>query len=156
MLRISKLTDYGVLVLNELADAGAVQLSSEEIAAKTGLSMPTVRKVMKALVDSGLVLAQRGARGGYRLSRAAAQIRILDVVQAFEGPVALTECSSDEDLCDITASCSLSSSWGGVNQLLIKVLTRVTLQDIRNPERQEQLVQSMVPMTSFIELVSLN
>lgn len=156
MLRISKLTDYGVLVLNELADVGAVQLSSEELAAKTGLSMPTVRKVMKALVDSGLVLAQRGARGGYRLSRAAAQIRILDVVQAFEGPVALTECSSDEDLCDITASCSLSSSWGGVNQLLIKVLTRVTLQDIRNPERQEQLVQSMVPMTSFIELVSLN
>lgn len=156
MLRISKLTDYGVLVLNELAGAGAVQLSSEEIAAKTGLSMPTIRKVMKALADSGLVLAQRGARGGYRLSRAASQIRILDVVQAFEGPVALTECSSDEDLCDITASCSLSSSWGGVNQLLVKVLTRVTLQDIRNPERQEQLVQSMVPMTSFIDLISVN
>ena len=76
MLKISKLTDYGVVVLNELAQAGGVKLSTDDIACKTGLAMPTVRKVMKALVDSGLVLAQRGARGGYRIARAPGQIRM--------------------------------------------------------------------------------
>ncbi|PIQ39347.1 MAG: SUF system Fe-S cluster assembly regulator, partial [Thalassolituus sp. CG17_big_fil_post_rev_8_21_14_2_50_53_8] len=70
MLKIGKLTDYGVVVLNELAQAGAVKLSTDDITGLTGLALPTVRKVMKALVDSGLVIAQRGARGGYRLARA--------------------------------------------------------------------------------------
>ncbi|UXD88038.1 MULTISPECIES: SUF system Fe-S cluster assembly regulator [Thalassolituus] len=156
MLKISKLTDYGVVVLNELAQAGAVKLSTDDITGLTGLALPTVRKVMKALVDSGLVSAQRGARGGYRLARAPGQIRMLDVVQAFEGPVALTECAADDHQCDITASCSLSSNWGGINQLITQVLARVTLQDIRNPERQEQLVRDAVPLTSFIELVNLS
>lgn len=155
MLKISKLTDYGVVVLSRLADAGAVKLSTEDLVAQTGLALPTIRKVMKALADSGLVMAQRGAHGGYRLARAPAQIRMLDVVQAFEGPVALTECASDDHQCDITASCSLSSNWGGINQLLTQVLARVTLQDIRDPQRQEQLIRATVPLTSFIELVNV-
>ena len=156
MLKISKLTDYGVVVLNVLAEAGSVKLSGDDIASRTGLAMPTVRKVMKALADSGLVIAQRGARGGYRIARAPAQIRMLDIVQAFEGPVALTDCAADEDACDITHSCSLSSNWGGVNQLITQVLARVTLNDIRQPERQQQLVKEAVPLTSFIELVDLS
>lgn len=156
MLRIGKLTDYGVVVLNELAQAGAVKLSTDDIAGLTGLTLPTVRKVMKALVDSGLVIAQRGARGGYRLARAPDQIRMLDVVQAFEGKIALTECAAADHQCDITDSCSLSTSWGGINQLLTQVLARITLQDIRNPERQEQLLRDTVPLTSFIELVNLS
>jgi FeS assembly SUF system regulator len=156
MLKISKLTDYGVVVLNVLAEAGAVKLSGEDIAGKTGLAMPTVRKVMKALADSGLVIAQRGARGGYRIARAPAQIRMLDIVQAFEGPVALTDCAANEDVCDITHSCSLSSNWGGVNQLITQVLARVTLNDIRQPERQQQLVRDSVPNTSFIDLIDLS
>lgn len=156
MLRIGKLTDYGVVVLNVLAEAGAVKLSGEDIAARTGLAMPTVRKVMKALADSGLVIAQRGARGGYRIGRAPSQIRMLDVVQAFEGPVAVTDCAADADLCDITDSCSLASHWGGINQLITQVLSRITLADIRQPERQQKLVKEALPLTSFIELVNLN
>ncbi len=155
MLKISKLTDYGVVVLNELAQAGGVKLSTDDIACKTGLAMPTVRKVMKVLVDSGLVLAQRGARGGYRIARAPGQIRMLDVVQAFEGPVAVTECATDDTLCDITDSCSLASNWGGINQLITQVLSRVTLEDIRQPERQLRLVREAVPLTSLIELINL-
>ena len=155
MLRISKLTDYGVVVLSQLADAGSVKLSTDDLVSQTGLALPTVRKVMKALADSGLVIAQRGAHGGYRLARAPAQIRMLDVVQAFEGPVALTECAAEEHQCEITASCSLASNWGGINQLLTQVLARVTLQDIRNPQRQEQLIRDTVPLTSFIELVNV-
>lgn len=155
MLRISKLTDYGVLVLNQLTDVGAIKLSTEDLVAATSLSLPTVRKVMKTLVDGGLVSAQRGANGGYRLARAASQIRMLDVVQAFEGPIALTDCAGHEQSCEIVESCSLSAKWGGVNELLVQFLIRVTLQDLRSPERQEQLIQNTLADTPFISLVEV-
>ena len=64
MLRIGKLTDYGLVVLNQLAKAGAMKLSTDDIAQATGLTVATVRKVMKAIVDAGLVIAQRGSKGG--------------------------------------------------------------------------------------------
>lgn len=156
MLRISKMTDYGVVVLNKMVDAGAVRLSTDDLVQATQLSMPTIRKVMKTLSDAGLVTAQRGAKGGYRLTRAAAQIRILDVVQAFEGPVSLTECAGEDVQCEIIDSCSLSPNWNGVNQLLIQVLSCISLQDLRQPHRQQQLIQSTLQMNSYIELVSVS
>jgi len=155
VLKIGKLTDYGIVILNELAHAGGKKLSTEDIVSQTRLALPTVRKVMKALADSGLVITQRGAKGGYRIARAPGQIRILDVVQAFEGPVAVTECATDDTACDITDSCSLASNWGGVNQMITQVLSRVTLADIREPERQLQLVKDALPMTTMIDLVNL-
>ena len=155
MLKIGKLTDYGVVVLDQLARAGSVKQSADELSDATGLPLATVRKVMKALVDAGLVLAQRGARGGYRLARAPEQIRVLDVVQAFEGPVALTECSVDDHQCDITAHCSLASNWGGINQLLMQVLARVTLEDVRNPVLQDRLYRDLIDQSARIQLVNL-
>jgi len=155
MLKIGKLTDYGVVVLDQLARAGAVKQSTESIGEATGLPLPTVRKVMKALVDGGLVIAQRGSKGGYRLARAPEQIRILDVVQAFEGPVALTECSTEDHQCDITAHCSLSSSWGGINTLMMRVLARVTLEDIRKPELQDRLYRELTDQSDRIQLINL-
>lgn len=156
MLRISKLTDYGIVVLDQLAQSGAVKLSADDVAQRTGLAMPTVRKVMKSLVDAGLVLAQRGAKGGYRLAKAPHQVRVLDVVEAFEGPVSLTECSTEAHRCDITAHCSLSSNWGGINQLLMKVLARVTLDDVRTPALQDQLYRDLVPLSSRIQLLNID
>ena len=155
VLRIGKMTDYGVLVLNKMVDAGAVRLSTEDLVQATKLAVPTIRRVMKALSDGGLVIAQRGAKGGYRLARAAEQIRIIDVVQAFEGPVSLTECTSDDAQCEIMDSCSLSGNWNGINQLLVQVLSSISLQDLRNPKRQEQLIQSTAQMKSYIELISV-
>lgn len=155
MLKIGKLTDYGVVVLDHLAQIGSVQQSTEEIADATILPQPTVRKVMKALVDAGLVIAKRGAKGGYRLARAPEQIRILDVVQAFEGPIALTECSVDEHHCDIIENCSLSSSWGGINKLLMQVLARVSLEDVRKPEMQGRLYRELVDHSQRIDLINL-
>lgn len=155
VLRISKMADYGILVLNKMVDAGAAKLSAEDLAQTTKLTVPTIRKVMKALSDGGLVFAQRGAKGGYRLARAAGQIRIIDVVQAFEGPISLTECTSEDGQCDIIDSCSLSHNWNGINQLLVQVLSCITLQDLRQPHRQEQLIQSTLQMNSYIELISV-
>ena len=95
MLRLSKLTDYAVVVLVRLAQggeaAGDVQ-TSPGIAGATGIPEPTVAKVLKALAGAGLVASQRGARGGYRLLRPLGAIPVSDVIAAIDGPIALTAC----------------------------------------------------------------
>lgn len=155
MLRIGKLTDYGLVVLNQLALVGSVKQSTDDIAHATGLSVATVRKVMKAIVDAGLVIAQRGSKGGYRIALAPSQISVLDVVQAFEGPISLTECSADDSRCEIIDSCSLASNWTGINDLLLRVLEGITLDDIRNPDVQDKLHRDIVDQFQRIQLVNL-
>ena len=155
MLKIGKLTDYGTLVLDALAQAGSVQQSTESLAVATGLTVSTLRKVMKTLADAGLVIAKRGAHGGYRLARAPQQVRILDVVEAFEGPVALTECSQSGSDCDIQSSCSLASGWMGVNELLMQILARVTLEDVRQQTLAKHLPAQVLDSHQRIRLVNL-
>ena len=88
MLRISKLTDYGTVVLAYLAGNPASVASAAEVAAATGLGLPTVSKLLKALGRAGLVTSTRGAQGGYQLAREAANISAADVIDALEGPSA--------------------------------------------------------------------
>lgn len=141
-MKISKMTDYGILVLNHLADVGGAKQSTDDIAESISLSVPTVRKVLKILVDVGLITARRGAHGGYRLSRSPIQISLLTIVEAFEGKLYLTECSSLDDGCDITDSCSLSSHWGGINQIVSRLLASISLEDIRDPKALARFTQS--------------
>lgn len=154
MLRVSKFTDYGVVVLNAMADVGAIKMSTDELADATGLSVATVRKVMKTLVDFGFVIAQRGARGGYRLALSAPQIRMLDVVEAFEGPIAITDCASEEHDCNIE-KCPLGSRWGGINSWLIEFLARISLQDLRDPKRQQDKIEAVLSDSLFIDVRNL-
>ena len=155
MLKIGKLTDYGVLMLSTLAEQPAVLRQTESLAETTGLTLPTTRKVMKALSDAGLVQAQRGAKGGYRLARAASMISLRDVVEAFEGPIALTECTQDHHGCDITEQCSLADGWGGINQLLMQMLARVSLADVKDPTIVDRLTQGLMAHSPRISLVNL-
>ena len=91
MLRLSKLTDYAVVVLVRLSRETGVQ-TSPGIAVGTGIPEPTVAKVLKTLAAGGLVASQRGARGGYRLLRPLSAIPVADVIAAVDGPIALTAC----------------------------------------------------------------
>jgi FeS assembly SUF system regulator len=155
-MKISKMTDYGVLVLNHLSRMGSTRQSTEDIAEATSLALPTARKVLKLLVDAGLVQARRGARGGYWLTRSPDRIPLLAIVEAFEGKVQITECSSTDDHgCDITASCSLSENWGGINQVLVLVLSSITLGHIREPESMHRWLRNWQPATDRIPLVNL-
>ena len=156
-MKISKMTDYGVLVLNHLSRMGATRQSTEEIAAATSLALPTARKVLKLLVDAGLVQARRGARGGYWLTRSPDQIPLLAIVEAFEGKVQITECSSTDDHgCEITSSCSLSDNWGGINQVLVMVLSSITLAHIRQPESLQRWLRNWQPANDRIPVVHLD
>lgn len=154
MLRVSKFTDYGVVVLNAMADAGALKQSAEELSEATGLSLATVRKVMKTLVDNGFVIAQRGAGGGYRLALSAAQIRILDIVEAFEGPIAITDCAHDQHQCEIE-QCPLGSRWTSINSWLVEFLARISLQDLRDPNRQQHKIEAVLADPQFIDVRNL-
>lgn len=154
MLRVSKFTDYGVVVLNAMADVGAIKLSTDDLTESTGLSLATVRKVMKTLVDNGFVIAQRGAGGGYRLALSAPQIRILDIVEAFEGPIAITDCAQEDHDCEIE-KCPLGNRWASINSWLIEFLSRISLQDLRDPKRQHQKIESVLAEPAFIAVQNL-
>lgn len=130
MLRISKLTDYGTVVLAELARDEQAFVSAAEIAASTGLGLPTVSKLLKMLARAGLVTSIRGPRGGYRLARGPAEISAADVIDALEGPVSITECCAHDSRCDIESLCRVGSTWQRINLGIHQALDEISLSDL--------------------------
>ncbi len=133
MLRVTKLTDYASVVLTVLASAPDAVLSATGLAERAGLEPPTVAKVLKPLAQAGLVQAFRGVAGGYRLARPAAEISLVEIVEAMEGPLAMTECSVHEGQCGIEHSCSARANWRRINDVVADALRRVTLADMALP-----------------------
>ncbi len=130
MLRISKLTDYGTVVLAELAAHGSALSSASDVARTTGIAPPTVQKLLKLLSRAGLVASTRGARGGYRLARPAAEITAAEVIDALEGPVSITECSADDKSCDFESTCNVGGAWQRINVAIRRALDDVSLEDL--------------------------
>lgn len=135
MLRLSKLTDYAVVVLLRLSttpdSCDGVQ-TSPGIASATGVPEPTVAKVLKALSAAHLVVSHRGARGGYRLLRSLDDIAIADVITAIDGPIALTACvEGAASPCEVKGLCAVKGRWDLVNDAIREALGRITLADMR-------------------------
>lgn len=130
MLRISKLTDYGTVVLAHLADGPAGVASAAEVAAATGIGLPTVSKLLKLLAKEGLVTSTRGAQGGYRLARDANSISAAHVIDALEGPVSITECSASNSHCDYETFCCVGSAWQRINVAIRGALEEISLADL--------------------------
>jgi FeS assembly SUF system regulator len=130
MFKVNKLTDYATVVLIEIAQSNVVR-SSQHFSERTGIPVPTVAKLMKSLNKAGLVVSHRGAGGGYVLGRSPTEITIADVIQAVEGPIALTACADTSDEhCGIEAVCPMQGKWNKVNQAVRTALTEVTLADM--------------------------
>lgn len=132
MLRITKQSDYGILLMTLFAtrpESGSH--SARDLADETGLPLPMVGKILKLLVRDGLLVSQRGAKGGYRLSKAPTAITVEDIVRSLEGPIAITECSeTGPGGCRFTDSCTLQPNWMRINQALRKALQGITLMDM--------------------------
>ena len=128
MFRLSKLTDYAVAVLVRLSRDSVVQ-TSPGIAAAIGIPEPTVAKVLKAMASSGLVVSQRGARGGYRLARTLGAIPVSDVIAAIDGPIALTACV-DGGECEAGCLCPMRGRWDPVNHAIRAALSAISLADM--------------------------
>jgi len=134
MIRMNKLTDYGILVLTHVArDAGQTH-NARDLAALTHVPLPTVSKVLKELHKAGLLLSHRGIKGGYQLARSPEQVSISEVVQALEGPIALTECSGDKGgICGLESGCLVRSNWRMISSAIREALDRVTLAALAKP-----------------------
>ncbi|MDX2145156.1 MAG: SUF system Fe-S cluster assembly regulator [Rhodospirillaceae bacterium] len=130
MFKVNKLTDYAMVVLIDIACADG-RRSAHQVSDHTGLPLPTVAKLMKSLCRAGLVESQRGATGGYSLGRAQVEITVADVIQAVEGPIALTACAdtSDEE-CGMENSCPVQGKWNRVNTAVRAALSQVTLAEM--------------------------
>lgn len=130
MLRISKLTDYGTVLLAHLAESGGRVRSAHDVAAATGIAPPTVSKLLKLLARAELVTSTRGANGGYRLARAAELVSAADIIDALEGPVSITECSASDSRCEHEGMCSVGGAWQRVNTAIRRALDDVSLNDL--------------------------
>jgi FeS assembly SUF system regulator len=133
MLRLSKLTDYAVVVLVRLSSGSDGVQTSPGIAAATGIPEPTVAKVLKSLSAAGLVTSQRGARGGYRPVRSLAAIPVAEVIAAVDGPIALTACvEGSSSGCEAEHLCPMRGRWDPVNDAIKDALSAISLADMRD------------------------
>ena len=133
MLRVTKLTDYATLVLTVLAARPGEVLSAAGLAEQAGLEAPTVAKVLKPPAQAGLVEGFRGASGGHRLARPAARITLVDIVEALEGPLGMTECSVHAGQCGIEDSCGVRANWRRINDVVADALRGVSLAQMLGP-----------------------
>ena len=127
MLRIGKLTDYATVILASLAADRSRLLNAGALAERTHIAAPTVSKLLKQLQRSGLVKSTRGTHGGYQLARPPEEISAAAILDALEGPLALTECSSGEGVCCIEHSCSVGRTWQRLNLAIRRSLGEISL-----------------------------
>ena len=150
MLRVSKLTDYAVVVLSRLEGEGGVQ-TAPGLAAGTGVAEPTVAKVLKMLSQAGIVEGLRGARGGYRLTRALDELPLSDVIVVMDGPIALTACvDGGFGLCEAEHICPVRGRWDPVNDAIRRALSAIMVSEIASPTPRTLASRAVVPISEQV------
>ena len=134
MIRMTKQTDYGFVLLSHLANEAAGEANAPDLAAETKLPLPMVSKILKLLVRQGLLVSHRGVKGGYSLARPAAAITAAEILKALEGPVALTVCiEGSPGECEHEHYCTVRGPWQRINREIFAALAGVTLADLAAP-----------------------
>ena len=139
MLRISKLADYGTIVMVHFAMRPNELCTARDVALRTHLTIPTVSKLLKQLTAAGLLTSIRGVAGGYQLQRPAADITVAQIIYAVEISRGLTECSLQPNECSLQAVCPIQGNWQLISQVIEKALDSVSLDMLAKPllERQD-------------------
>ena len=138
MLRISKIMDYGTLVLTHMGSDPKRVYSASELANTLGLGQPTVSKVLKLLSQDNLVVSTRGARGGYTLARPTDQISVAQIIDALdEQPFGLTECVATPGVCSVEPDCHIRNNWQRINDIVRRTLEEVSVADMIRPSPTE-------------------
>jgi FeS assembly SUF system regulator len=135
MLRITKVADYGFVLLIRMAgrDAETVH-TAPDLAAETQLPLPMVSKILKTLARSGLLASHRGTKGGYSLARPPETISAAEIIAALEGPIMVSEClSATPDVCGYDSQCPVKSSWRRLNDAIAGALEKITLGEMAAP-----------------------
>lgn len=132
MLKISKLADYAIVVMSHLAQATG-RYSSAQLAEMSHLNVPTTSKVLKLLLEAGLLNSERGVNGGYQLAKPAKQISVAEMITAMDGKPTMTECGHGRNQCEHESTCSLKGNWRLINKTLDSVLMNISLDDMTKP-----------------------
>jgi FeS assembly SUF system regulator len=154
VIRLGKLTDYGLVLMSQIARSQLELHTARDLARECRLPLPTVSKILKVLLQRGLLESHRGIKGGYALAQDPQLITVGAIISALEGPLALTECSVDvAGLCDLESSCPIRDNQRIINQVIRGALERVTLSDLIRPMRLTAIRDSrgnLVPTTSAL------
>ena len=148
MLRISKLADYGTVIMVYLANQGENLCNARDIALHTHLKQPTVSKLLKRLAAAGLLISLRGANGGYRLQREAASISIAEIIYALEDQRGLVECSLQPNPCSLQGVCGIQGNWRLISQAIETALDSVSLEALARPNLQVSEIKQIQYLTS--------
>ncbi|STX51969.1 rrf2 family protein [Legionella busanensis] len=137
MLRISKLADYGTVIMVYLARRPNTLCNARDIALHTHLSVPTVSKLLKRLTAAKLLTSVRGVSGGYRLQGSAADISVAEIIYALEGQeMGLTECSIHPNECSLQGVCHIQGNWQLISRAINTALDSVSLEMLAKPSLQ--------------------
>jgi FeS assembly SUF system regulator len=130
MLRLSKKTDYALMAMAHLAVKPGSSSSAREIAEAYDIPVELMAKVLQRLTRRGLLSSQQGTRGGYQLARAAGNISVADVIQAIDGPVAVTACSAHADRCGQFEKCNVRDPLHRIREVIVSALSATTLSEL--------------------------
>lgn len=155
MLRMGKLTDYGIVLMSYLAQRTELKHNAHSLADAVRVPQPTVKKVLKSLSGAGLLKSERGAQGGYSLNRLAKDISVAEIITAIEGPIALTECVSSESHCEQENHCSIQTNWTRINDAVFHALDEVKLSDMLVPSTVAVSPIHFYPLNSKVDMKTL-
>ena len=147
MLRITKMTDYAVLILANLALHDNKLLTAKEIASETHISLPTTQKILKKLNRKNLVISKQGASGGYSLDPETKKLSVATLLEKLDGDLSITQCSSNDDQCEVEDFCNIGNAWQMINQRVQWALNDITLGDLIHPTRIEQFISTNIPVS---------
>jgi FeS assembly SUF system regulator len=140
MLRITKQTDYGIMLLTRMAGIPEGSLLSARDASEwSGLSLPMVSKILKSLARGGIVVSHRGVDGGYSLAHLASETSVASVIRALEGPISMVECGAHPGQCDHESSCPVRVNWGRINLVVERALEQVPISEMVDGQPTELL-----------------
>jgi FeS assembly SUF system regulator len=133
MLRVTKLADYGIVILTYLAAHRENTYNARDIAAVVNLPLPVVSKILKLLGKSGFLISQRGIKGGYGLARPPEEITVAAIIRAVEGPIAVMECTDTSRDCELQRGCPVRTNWHLINRTIQSALEQITLAEMTQP-----------------------
>lgn len=151
MLRISKLADYGTVIMVYLAKQDPLLCNARDIAAHTHLTQATVSKLLKKLTIAGLLVSVRGVSGGYRLQRDACNISIAEVIYALEDQRGLVECSLHPNPCSLQGVCHIQGNWRLISQAIEAALDSVSLEELTKPTLSSHQLKQIQQLASGVE-----
>ena len=135
MIRLSRQTDYGIVLLSHLASTDETRLNATALSQATLLPGPMVAKILKQLVHGGLLESHRGVNGGYSLAKAPADVTVAQIIAAIDGPIAITDCVEEStDECSYEATCRVRGNWLRINEAVREALDAITLEEMARVE----------------------